>query len=91
MLRLHCVTESGQHVIVLVLEPSNIERMRAGEPIQLDLQPYSGGLLTQPLQLVIDAPKDAAAFDAVVQAVTRQATEDGAKINIVPKPAGGVQ
>jgi hypothetical protein len=86
MLRLSGVTPDGQRVVIFVLEPDNVTRMRAGDPILVDIQRMVPDVISAPLLLRIECPED---FKAAVREYAEQGLEDGAKVNIIPRPAKG--
>ena len=53
MLRLSGTTPEGHRVVTFVLEPENVTRMRAGLPIDVDIQRMAPDLVSAPLLLVI--------------------------------------
>lgn len=86
MLRLSGTTPDGQRVVILVLQPENVARMRDGDPVFIDIQRLAPDLITAPLYVRIEAPKN---YEATVREYAAMGVEDGAKINIIPAPAKG--
>lgn len=46
----------GRRVIVLIIPPDKVKRMRAGHPVSVDVQRGHPDIVTAPLEVIIHAP-----------------------------------
>lgn len=77
---------TGQRYILLILQPENIERMQNGEPVAVSLQMLAPDAITQPVELIIEAPKSLEAFMERQKQIAANATLQGVRPKHIPAP-----
>lgn len=92
MIRVKGTRADGTPMILLVLEPENLERLVDDQPITIDLQYLApAGVITRRLELVLIAAKDRADFVRIAKLFIEKAADDFGVIHVIPKTPEGEQ
>lgn len=80
--------ENGETVLGVTLSPEEMARLVAGQEIALNIQRMAPDAIAKPMRLLISYASD---YEAASAAGIKQATADGAEINVIPVPSTRVQ